>query len=46
MEGVFNEVKAHTKSNTVPNVWVGHKFIGGSDKLAQAANNGTLDQYD
>ncbi|MGB0651885.1 MAG: glutaredoxin domain-containing protein [Thermoplasmatota archaeon] len=43
--GAFQQVMRATRRNTVPQIFLGDKFIGGWDDLARAAGNGKLDAY-
>lgn len=40
----LNELKNRTHHRTVPQIFIGDRFIGGFDELAELEDNGSLDQ--
>lgn len=41
----FAKVRAQTRWNTVPQIFLDGRFVGGWNELAQAAKSGRLDAY-
>lgn len=43
-ENLYNELKARTNHRTVPQIFIGDQFIGGSDNLHALEQSGELDK--